>query len=506
MAVYTYDIVLKAFEEKDCVLLTTEKEYKNLKTTLFFDCKCGRKNCKTTYENFRKPETLCRSCGAKRGRNSESYEQVQAYYKEKNCTLLEDHYINAKTKMKFTCSCPEKRVGNQSFQNFKHGFRCSHCTGRATTPQCQKKSWDEIEKIFENKGAKLLSTEEEYQNKSTKLWYMCGQCKCCQDSEGNKFIVTYGNASSDVWIGCPECSKKRYRVNTARIKAHFKEEGCKLLTLEDEYKNNKQKLNYVCICGNDQATISYKEFCEGYRCKKCKYERTKATNMRIYGVENVFQSPEIKEKIKRTMIKKYGVDHTMKLEMIVEKTKDTNRKRYNYEYRFCAPDVRAKGMKTCKERYDNEFPFRNTEIFERALKASYKLKQYCFPSGRIESVQGYEPACINYLLEEKNIPEDDIVVGATHVPHIPYFDQETNRDRIYFPDIFIPSKNLIIEVKCNYTFNKEKRKNIAKMKGCKRGGYDVCLYIFGRDKRPHTTWKLGGRSGFIPHVTFMRIN
>lgn len=40
--------------------------------------------------------------------------------------------------------------------------------------------------------------------------------------------------------------------------------------------------------------------------------KTKATNIERYGVENVFQSPEIKEKIRHSNIKKYGVDHWAK--------------------------------------------------------------------------------------------------------------------------------------------------------------------------------------------------
>ena len=37
-----------------------------------------------------------------------------------------------------------------------------------------------------------------------------------------------------------------------------------------------------------------------------------------------------------------------------------------------------------------------------------------------------------------------------------------NTNHRYYPDIYIKSENLVIEVKSTYTFNKEKEKNLLK--------------------------------------------
>ena len=77
-----------------------------------------------------------------------------------------------------------------------------------------------------------------------------------------------------------------------------------------------------------------------------------------------------------------------------------------------------------------------------------KLKEYVFPSGRSEKVQGAEPYALTELLE--NINENDIVVGCKNVPNIWYNDKNGKKHRHYV-DIFIPSQNRCIEVKSTWT-------------------------------------------------------
>lgn len=45
------------------------------------------------------------------------------------------------------------------------------------------------------------------------------------------------------------------------------------------------------------------------------------------------------------------------------------------------------------------------------------------------------------------------------IPTIDYFNTTTQKSSIYYPDIFVKSKDLIIEVKSMWTYNKDKQKN-----------------------------------------------
>ena len=119
-------------------------------------------------------------------------------------------------------------------------------------------------------------------------------------------------------------------------------------------------------------------------------------------------------------------------------------------------------------------------MLEKAIRSGFRNKDYIFPSGKVERVQGYEPYCLNLLLHDRKIPEDDIVVGSTNVPTIPYTNPISKKQSFYFPDVYIKSQNLIIEVKSPYTYNLELQKNQAKLKACILNNYKVELYMFGR--------------------------
>ena len=68
--------------------------------------------------------------------------------------------------------------------------------------------------------------------------------------------------------------------------------------------------------------------------------------------------------------------------------------------------------------------------------------------GKTFNVQGYEDRAIRYIVEEMGIDVKHIITGAG-VPHFMY--SHKGKIKRYFPDIFIPSENLIIEVKSTYT-------------------------------------------------------
>jgi hypothetical protein len=100
-----------------------------------------------------------------------------------------------------------------------------------------------------------------------------------------------------------------------------------------------------------------------------------------------------------------------------------------------------------------------------------------FPSGRVARVQGYESNALDILLQQ--FQEEDLVIGKGEVPEI-WYDLSGQRHR-YFPDIYVPKEKLIIEVKCQWTYNKDLdtfTKNIAKRDGTIRIGYKHLFMIF----------------------------
>jgi hypothetical protein len=106
------------------------------------------------------------------------------------------------------------------------------------------------------------------------------------------------------------------------------------------------------ICGNENR-IKYNQmikycYTDHYFCKKCK---NKNTLLEKYGVINVFQLNEIKEKIKITNIEKYGVDNPSKNETIKNKKKETSIKNYGVEQSLSSQIIKNKSKNTLLEKY-----------------------------------------------------------------------------------------------------------------------------------------------------------
>jgi len=204
-------------------------------------------------------------------------------------------------------------------------------------------------------------------------------------------------------------------------------------------------------------------------------EKTKQTNLERYGVIYPMQLEEIKEKTKQTNLERYGVIHPMQLEEIKEKTKQTNLERYGVINPMQLEEIKEKTKQTNLERYGVPYATQNPDIQSKIKKSLYSRKEYIFPKGKKIICQGYEPFCLDDLIKEGY---DESHIITDNVPIISY-EYEGDQKK-YFPDIFIPIKNQIIEVKSIYTFEKNKDKNLLKAKACKQSGYNFEFRIYDR--------------------------
>lgn len=103
----------------------------------------------------------------------------------------------------------------------------------------------------------------------------------------------------------------------------------------------------------------------------------------------------------------------------------------------------------------------------------FKPKEYELPSKKIVKIQGYENKGLDFLLTIKK--EDEIVIcGKKHVFKYVY----NNKKRRYYPDLYIPSENLYIDVKSDYTYNKDLEKNLAKKQAVLSAKFKFQFWIF----------------------------
>ena len=126
----------------------------------------------------------------------------------------------------------------------------------------RKYTTEKVKKIFAEQRCELL--EKEYVNSKTKMRYICN-CKNTSKISLSSFLC--GNR-------CGECGNKKkgnnIKYTIEEAKKIFEDEGCELL--EEEYKNARTKMKYICRCGR-LSEIRLTHFIRGHKCSGCGRER-----------------------------------------------------------------------------------------------------------------------------------------------------------------------------------------------------------------------------------------
>jgi hypothetical protein len=232
------------------------------------------------------------------------------------------------------------------------------------------------------------------------------------------------------------------------------------VVLEEYTKwNQRMKVRFRCSCGVD--TDKRFEMLNKYHlpyCKECcknkVLERQKTTCLEKYGVDNASRLSEVKEKIKKVYQEKYG-DHPKRTEA-----------------------VKNKWVETCMEKYGGH-PNQNRDVQAKSEFKGCNYKEFTFPSGKKIKVQGYEHLAIIILLTQLN--EEEIVIGKAFVPTINY--SINNIKHVYFPDIYIPMENKIIEVKSEWSLKYPRSHIEEKALATVKEGYLYEIWVFTGNKK-----------------------
>ena len=151
-----------------------------------------------------------------------------------------------------------------------------------------------------------------------------------------------------------------------------------LLRNYDEKELNCQKfIDFKCIKCNENTSKQF-AYMEKYSptCHSCSdYEgRKTAKNIILlkYGVENISQSEEIKNKKKETTLKNYGVEHNSQSAIIKNKKIETSLKNNGVEYPQQSQEVRNKSKQTCLQNYGVEHPMQCESIKEEMKEKNLK--------------------------------------------------------------------------------------------------------------------------------------
>lgn len=112
-------------------------------------------------------------------------------------------------------------------------------------------------------------------------------------------------------------------------------------------------------------------------------DKKKQTTLKNYGVENPAQSSEIKNKMKETCLEKYGVESTNSLPNKKDKIKKTIQEKYGVDNIMQVFNVQEKQKQTCIEKYGVDNAIKNKEIKD-------KKEQTCLDKYGKENLFGTE--------------------------------------------------------------------------------------------------------------------
>lgn len=217
----------------------------------------------------------------------------------------------------------------------------------------------------------------------------------------------------------------------------------------------------------------------------CKaWEKRKKTNLEKYGVEYSTQSKNNKDKSKITKLEKYGNEFYAGWEKSAEKNRNKSAEDKNI--------INNKRRVTNKDRFGVEHVFLRPESVAKSRKSNSQGKDYILPSGKVVGVRGYENLALDRLFLNGYKEEDLVIHNKLEEYKLPVFTyvNENEHKSLYYPDIYIPKENLIIEVKSQWWWDghgEEKYKgrlinNQRKAASVRSAGYNYQVWLYNDKK------------------------
>jgi len=467
-----------------------------------------------TIPNLRKITTGCNEC-AVRARTT-SIEEVEVYMTMERCLpdFEKTPYYNELTLILYTCSCG--RTGCTTYKAFKKGVRCDWCTDRkrehtnemlygAKNPFGSKIIQDKITEHYSrirpgaSHSSHIPETVEKRKNTNINRYGVPSiLCLPAIRTLGEEALIKtagtkYPLEKQEYREKGMNTTKERYGELFYVLTQAYRDdmiEKCGQEYFVQSYEYKKQMVEKYGRKDFINSPIFQQEMIEKYGSEYyLKSKDFEGKMIEKYGRKDIINSPIFQQE----MIEKYGSEYYLK-------SKDFEGKmieKYGQKDIINSPIFQQEMIAKCGskffiqseefkrimvERYGVEHASQNAEIFKKMLKTAFKRnKIFVFPSGRVEEMMGYECFALADLLKD-GVHEDDILVQLDDVPIIRYLDSETETQRVYYPDIFVTSKNLIIEVKSTYTYKKYKQRNIDKWIETSKT-YSFQAWIYARAKK-----------------------
>ena len=295
------------------------------------------------------------------------------------------------------------------------------------------------------------------------------------------------------------------------------------LTYKEYFEKYVTGKTPLCSCGAPltfyQKSESYANSCGNVKCVGALVSKTKQSWTKEQRTQDSIakqqaaaaRTNEQKEtqykKAKRTFIEKYGVEWGSQVVSQKEKSRQSKKARYGNEKYNNSARASATRMAMPPEQKEKINDNRRATNLEKygvscvlALPSALKKsaisnsigRDYVLPSGKVVGIRGHEDTALDKLLEtydESEILFHDTRILSYELPVFSYVDTRRHHMK-YYPDIYIPKENKIIEIKSRWWWDgngDEKYKsrlenNLRKRNAVISQGYTYEVWLFDNKK------------------------
>ena len=382
-----------------------------------------------------------------------------------------------------------------------HDAQCTHVKSKSKSkPKNKRKNkpkpkygynYESLMQLCEDTELVLTKSYENVKvNSKTEICAKCIRCKV-KDMRPKPM----GTLVVCLNFGCDDCYlaiqlERRGYNNSCTYEALMKlsqdNNAVLLIDYKDKKLNAKTIIKAKCtLCDNPMRKVTFYNLLEfqNFGCDDCwiiiQKNRHKQTCQDLYNCDNPMQVPEFKEKSVQTCQTLYNYDNPMQVPEFKEKHMRTIQTRYNCDYPLQVPEFKKKFIAYFQTNYGCDNPMQVPKFAENCLKSAFSRKDFEYPSGRIDKVQGYEPFALSDLLNLEHVDEDNIITNRIDVPKI-WYESNDEKSHRYYVDIFIPEENRCIEIKSTWTFDNDKENVLLKQQAAIDAGYTCEIWVYDR--------------------------
>lgn len=351
----------------------------------------------------------------------------------KSFNFTEEEYNNAKMRDELPCTCEQcgkqfmrlKRDVRKVAVGIKNGMFCSsECSRQHQTTS--------IKTTCSHCSKEIIITKNVYEKSETKHFF-CNHS--CSASYSNSHRIITDEHKENI----SNTTRKKYKEKTGFSSS----------------KEKKQAERVCKICG--QNICQHPEICKSNFLRNIINLKKIGFNLEVIGTKDIYQEYY---RIQRQIFELYHIKQLSILEL-QNLYEIKSERTLELLFKFLKIETRDKSTAQVLAVLNGKNTIPNCNHYKYGWHTSWENKEYFYRSS-------YEEDYMNELDKNKISYDGEIF-------RIPYFNTDKNTWCVAIPDIYLPDTKTIVEIKSNYTYDKQEM--IDKSNEYKRLGFNFKLVL-----------------------------